>query len=133
MDAQETLRPPLILIVEDSPTQAKAEAMFLTDIGFDVIVASDGPDGLMAAAEYQPNVIILDVKLPTMSGFQVVRRLKRHPQTDHIPVIMLTKLDNTSDMTVGLNQGADYYIPKGERAAEELKRTLSGFGLIAWH
>jgi DNA-binding response OmpR family regulator len=123
----------VIVLVEDSPTQAKALALYLGQFGLEVVVADDGPAGITAVAERQPGAVILDVNLPTMSGFQVARHIRRHPATSDIPIIMLTKLVSTSDMVTGLNQGADYYIPKGPDAGEELRRTLAGFGLISWH
>lgn len=121
---------PLIVVVEDSPTQSQAIAMYLNQFGIDVLVREDGPEGIVAIQEYQPVAVILDVNLPTMNGFQIARHLKRHPATSHIPVIMLTKLDDTSDMVTGLNNGADYYIRKGPTAADDLWKTLSAFGII---
>ncbi len=121
---------PLIVVVEDSPTQSQAIAMYLNQFGIDVLVREDGPEGIAAIQEYQPVAVILDVNLPTMNGFQIARHLKRHPDTAHIPVIMLTKLDDTSDMVNGLNNGADYYITKGPTAADDLWKTLSAFGII---
>ena len=123
---------PLIVVVEDSPTQSQAIGMYLNELGLDVLIREDGPEGIKAIQEYQPVAVILDVNLPTMSGFQIVRHLKRHPATAHIPVIMLTRLEDTEDMVAGLNNGADYYIRKGPTAADELWRTLSGFGIINW-
>ena len=122
----------LIVLVEDSPTQSKAIAMYLGQCGIEVIVCEDGPQGITAIEEYQPAAVILDINLPTMSGFQIARHLKRNPATNGIPVIMLTKLDGTGDVVKGLNNGADHYIRKGPEAAEELRKTLCGFGVIAW-
>ncbi len=123
---------PLIVVVEDSPTQSQAIAMYLNQFGLEVLIREDGPEGIATIQEYQPVAVILDVNLPTMNGFQIVRHLKRHPATSHIPVIMLTKLDDTDDMVAGLNNGADYYIRKGPTAADDLWKTLSGFGIIDW-
>ncbi len=122
----------LIVVVEDSPTQSQAIAMYLQQFGIEVLICEDGPEGITAIQQYQPVAVILDVNLPTMNGFQIARHLKRHPATSQIPVIMLTKLDDTSDMMTGLNNGADYYITKGPNAADDLWRTLAGFGIIQW-
>lgn len=121
-----------VVLVEDSPTQSKAIAMYLGQFGVDVEIRGDGPAGIAAVQELHPAAVILDVNLPTMSGFQIARHLKRNPATSDIPVIMLTKLDGTQDMVTGLNNGADHYIRKGPDAAEELWKTLCGFGIIAW-
>lgn len=124
--------PKLVVLVEDSATQAEAIAMYLNACGVNVAIAPDGPDGLWAIAEYEPAAVILDINLPTMTGYQVCSRLKRDPATANIPIIMLTKLNKTSNLTHGLNCGADHYIPKGAEAAEELRKTLCGFGIISW-
>jgi DNA-binding response OmpR family regulator len=106
--------------------------MYLGQFGVEVLIESDGPAGINTVVQRHPGAVILDVNLPTMNGYQIARHLKRHPATADIPIIMLTKLDNTSDMVKGLNQGADHYIPKGPKAAEDLWKTLCGFGLIEW-
>lgn len=122
----------LVVLVEDSPTQAKAIAMYLNQYGIEVLICDDGPAGINAIVEQQPAAVILDVNLPTMSGYQIARHLKRNPATAKIPVIMLTKLSQTKDMVAGLNHGADHYIPKGPEAAEDLRKTLCAFGIIDW-
>jgi len=119
-----------VVIVEDSPTQAKAIATYLKQLDLQIIVTEDGPPGINAAIKYHPSVIILDVNLPSMNGFQIARRLKRHPETLDIPIIMLTSLDDTVDMIAGLDNGADYFITKGPNAADELWKTLAAFGVI---
>lgn len=122
----------LVVLVEDSPTQAKAVALYLAQYGVEVVIADDGPVGLATIVEREPAAVILDINLPSMDGFQVARRIKRHPSTKDIPIIMLTKLGQTKDMLTGLSNGADHYIPKGPDAAEDLRRTLTGFGIIEW-
>ncbi len=122
----------LVVLVEDSPTQAKAIAMYLSQFGVEVQIYNDGPQGIAAIQHLHPAAAILDVNLPTMSGYQIARNLRRNPATNDIPVIMLTKMDATSDLVQGLNSGADHYIRKGPEAAEELWKTLSAFGIIDW-
>lgn len=122
----------VVVLIEDSPTQAKAIALYLGQYGLEVVIADDGPVGIAAIVQREPAAVILDINLPTMDGFQVARRLKRHPATKDIPIIMLTKLGQTKDMLNGLSHGADHYIPKGPNAAEDLRRTLTGFGIIEW-
>lgn len=123
---------PLIVLVEDSPTQAKALEMYLTKKGVEVIICGDGPEGIVAVQEKRPVAVILDVNLPTMNGYQIARNLKRHPLTAKIPVIMLTKLEGTEDMMRGLNNGADHFIRKDKNAAEDLWKTLCAFGIVKW-
>lgn len=120
---------PLVLIVEDSPTQAKEIEANLHRHGFRVTIAPDGLAGLEAADEFNPDLIVLDVNLPKMDGYQVCRRLKRDPKTASIPVIMLT-IDDSSDATMtGLEAGADDYIPKDVFASENLIATLQALNI----
>ena len=119
-----------VVLVEDSPTQAQAVAMYLRQYGVEVIICDDGPIGITTVVERRPAAVILDVNLPTMNGYQIARHLKRNPVTAKIPVIMLTKLDGTDDLLKGLEHGADHYIRKDKTAAEDLRRTLCAFGII---
>ena len=118
---------PLVLIVEDSPTQAKSIAAMLENHRVQTIIASDGLQGLCAASEQQPDLVILDVNLPQMDGYQVCRRLKRDKNTAHIPVIMLTVSDSSEATVQGLEVGADDYIPKDNWATENLFTSLRAF------
>jgi DNA-binding response OmpR family regulator len=119
-----------VLVIEDSKTQAAQIKETLESLGFTVQVAYDGPDGLRAALEQRPALIVLDVKLPSMDGFQVCRRLKRAPETQAIPVIMLTEKDSAQATMSGLQAGADDYIPKDIFATEHLVNTLQELGLV---
>lgn len=119
-----------VLLVEDSQTQAAQIRETLEGFGLTVRIAYDGPDGLREAAENPPALIVLDVKLPTMDGFQVCRRLKRNPATQNIPVIMLTEKADAKATMSGLNAGADDYIPKDIFASEHLIDTLREFGIL---
>jgi DNA-binding response OmpR family regulator len=118
---------PLVLIVEDSPTQAKGIAAMLENHRVRTIIASDGLQGLCAASEQQPDLVILDVNLPQMDGYQVCRRLKRDKNTAHIPVVMLTVSDSSEATVQGLEVGADDYIPKDTWASENLLMALRAF------
>jgi DNA-binding response OmpR family regulator len=121
----------LVLIVEDSPTQAKQIAADLAQHGFRTCIAGDGPEALRAVDEHQPDLLVLDVNLPTMDGYQVCRRLKRDRNTAHLPVIMLTVAEGSEATLQGLEAGADDYIPKDAFAAENLLVTLQTLGLLA--
>ena len=119
-----------ILLIEDSATQADQIAAQLRNYGFEVEIAADGPDGLRAADESEPDVILLDINLPSMSGYQVCSRLKRDKNTAHIPVIMLTASDSSDDILRGLDVGATDYIAKDAFAADNLITTLRALGLL---
>lgn len=119
-----------VLLVEDSKTQAAQIKETLESVGLRVRVAYDGPDGIREALENPPALIVLDVKLPTMDGFQVCRRLKRNPSTQDIPIIMLTEKSGPKATMSGLRAGADDYIPKDIFASEHLLTTLQELGLL---
>ncbi|MBA3868139.1 MAG: response regulator [Anaerolineae bacterium] len=118
---------PLALLVEDSPTQAIEITAALKQSGFDVIMATDGLSALDMVYEHQPVLVVLDVQLPKMNGYQVCHRLKRNPQTASIPVIMMTIADSSEATLAGLEAGADDYIAKDVFAAENLITTLNSF------
>jgi DNA-binding response OmpR family regulator len=123
--------PKQILLVEDSQTQAAQIKMVLENAGdIEVEVSYTGVEGLRLAREISPALIILDVVLPDMDGFQICRRLKRDPVTMGIPVIMLTEKSSADATVSGLQAGADDYIPKDIFASEHLIDTLDEFGLL---
>jgi DNA-binding response OmpR family regulator len=119
-----------VLLIEDSKTQAAQIKATLESLGLDVRVAYDGLDGIRSVMEKHPGLIVLDVKLPGMDGFQVCRRLKRSPDTAAIPIIMLTERDEAQSTMSGLQAGADDYIPKDIFATEHLMTTLQEMGLL---
>ena len=118
-----------LMIVEDSATQARAIAAYLSS-EVDVVIAVDGTQALRLVRVELPDLIILDVNLPKLSGIQVCRRLKRDPDTLHIPIIMVTAATSIEQMEEGLSAGADNYIRKGEHATEELLDIIRAYKLI---
>lgn len=120
-----------ILIVEDSPTQALRLRDLLEHERLCVIWARDGREGLLLAQEKRPDLIVLDIKLPEMDGFEVCRRLKSMAETADIPVIMLTRYDDARSVLSGLETGAVDYIPKDAFSEAVLLETLRQMGLIA--
>ena len=101
-----------VLIVDDIPAnvrllQAKLEADY-----YDVITAGNGEAGIETAIEEQPDIILLDVMMPGVDGYEVCRQLKHHPETRHIPIILLTALDGREDRLSGLEAGADDFLTK---------------------
>ncbi len=119
-----------VLLVEDSPTQAKQIKDTLESVGLTVLVVGDGPEALREAIANPPALIVLDVKLPSMDGYQVCRRLKRAEETKHVPIIMLTDKMGARETMTGLRAGADDYIPKDIFAAEHLMDTLRELGVL---
>ncbi len=119
-----------VLVVEDSPTQAANMQKKLGEQGVDVVIATDGLEGLRMATEIMPDVIVLDVNLPKMDGIQLCARLKRHKMTADIPVLMMSTNVDPEHTMAGLNAGAEDYIPKDIFAANYLLETLRGMALI---
>ncbi|MGD9695859.1 MAG: response regulator transcription factor [Thermoleophilia bacterium] len=98
-----------VLIVEDEQNIASFARMYLEAAGFEVMVAERGDDGLAMAERESPHLVILDLMLPGMDGYEITKRLRRDGQT---PIIMLTARDDAVDKVVGLELGADDYITK---------------------
>lgn len=119
-----------VLIIEDSSTQAKLTAAQLSAYDINVVLAEDGVQGLRCVDAVEPDLIVLDVNLPKMDGYQVCYRLKRDENTKHIPVIMLTSNDSSEDALKGLAAGADDYIPKDVFAIQHLLSALVTLGLL---
>lgn len=101
-----------VLVVDDSPTILAVVEQVLTDAGYLVVTASTGIEGLNKARSESPNLIILDVLLPGMQGYQVCRLLKFDQQYKSIPIIMYSSRDDDKDISTGMSQGADAYLVK---------------------
>ncbi len=101
-----------VLIVEDDEDIANSIRYNLEREGFRVRVATTGEDALELIFNGPPNLILLDLNLPHMSGFEICRRLRAEMQTAHVPIIMLTARADETDKVLGLNMGADDYITK---------------------
>jgi len=101
-----------ILIVDDSPTELHVLTTHLQNAGHQTITASDGEEGLGAAKSELPDLILMDVVMPGLNGFQATRKISRDPATAHIPVIMVTTKDQDTDREWGMRQGAKAYLVK---------------------
>src|SRR5579875_2241853 len=101
-----------ILVVDDIEANVRLLEAKLTAEYYDVSVAHDGVGALQAAAEQRPDIILLDVMMPGLDGFEVCRRLKADPATRHIPVVLVTALDGRQDRLTGLKAGADDFLTK---------------------
>ncbi|HXF56591.1 MAG TPA: response regulator [Actinomycetota bacterium] len=111
-----------ILVVDDDPDVARFVEVNLRSAGYDVDLASDGEEALRKAVEVVPDLVLLDVMMPRMDGFEVARRLRRDPRTSMCTIIMLTAKALASDKVVGLAAGADDYIIKPFDPVELLAR-----------
>jgi two-component system, cell cycle response regulator len=101
-----------VLVVDDVDANVKLLEARLTAEYFEVRTARSGPEALPICARERADVVLLDVMMPGMDGFEVCRRLKAEPRTQHIPVIMVTALDQPSDRVKGLEAGADDFLTK---------------------
>ena len=109
---------PVVLIVDDSPTELHLFQNMLEKNGFDTLVADSGEDGVRQALSSRPDVILMDVVMPGMNGFQATRKLTQDPATASIPVIMITTKDQETDKIWGMRQGAVEYLVKPVKEKE---------------
>src|SRR5687768_14396218 len=122
--------PPVkVLIIDDDPFLSGMYATRLLNDGFIVITAPDGMVGIEKAAAEKPDVILLDVMMPKMDGFETLRLLKRSPTLSHIPVLMLTSMAQREDVELGLRGGAADYMLKTQTlpidASDKIKKVLA--------
>jgi two-component system cell cycle response regulator DivK len=103
---------PLILIIEDNDLDADMLSRRLTRKGYEVICAADGEHGIALARERLPHIVIMDMGLPRIDGWEATRRLRASPVTTHIPVIALSAHAMAEDRTRGLEAGCDRYETK---------------------
>ncbi len=106
------MRAKRILIIDDSKTQLTLLQMELEKSGFDVITAGDGLEGVNRAFIHKPDLIISDIMMPELNGYQLARLLKNDAKTSHIPIILLTSLDQRQDRFWGIRAGANQYVVK---------------------
>ena len=118
-----------VLIVDDSPTEMHLVTELLRRNGFEVMGADNAERGLQLAREKQPDLVLMDVVMPGLNGFQATRQLTRDPNTAQIPVIMLTTKSQETDRVWGVRQGARGYLtkPVDERLLlETIREVLAG-------
>ncbi len=101
-----------ILVVDDSPLEMARFREILGKHGFEVIEAFNGEEGCAKAVEYLPDVILMDIVMPEMNGFQATRKITRDEATAHIPVIIVSTKDQETDRVWGKRQGAREYLVK---------------------
>ena len=111
-----------ILVVEDDPSALRLVQYTLEHEGYQVLTATNGLVGLKKAQSEEPDLIILDVMLPGMDGFEICHRLRGEPQTAGLPILMLSAKAQEADKTTGIKVGADDYLPKPADPAEIILR-----------
>lgn len=116
-----------ILIIEDEKDLAKIYAESFQLDGFDVRVAFDGKDGLKQALEFHPDIVLLDIMLPVMSGLEVLKTLKSDPLTKNVPIILLTNLSDESVIAQGFQEEADGYLIKAAYSASQIKEEVKSY------
>lgn len=118
-----------LLIVDDNPTNLELLLDTLKDSGFKVLVARDGPSTFQRLGHALPDLILLDVLMPGMNGFEVCRKLKENKETREIPVIFMTSLDDTGNKIKGFQAGAVDYVTKPFQQEEVLARVATHLSL----
>jgi twitching motility two-component system response regulator PilH len=113
-----------ILIVDDLPTEVQLMRAAITSLGHATIVAGDGEQALDMVRREKPDLVLLDVVLPRLDGFQVCRKIKKDPETAKIPVVLVSSKTQESDKFWGLKQGANAYICK-PFSPEDLANTVN--------
>jgi two-component system cell cycle response regulator len=101
-----------VLVVDDIETNRRLLRVKLETRYYTVFEVTNGPEALNVATEEQPDIILLDVMMPVMDGFEVCRRLKANPNTSHIPVVMITALTDSEDRLRGLQAGTEDFLSK---------------------
>ena len=110
-----------VLIVDDSPSQLLGLQRVVEKLGHSVLTAEDGAAGVAAAKREIPDLILMDVVMPNLNGFQATRQISKEATTSHIPVVLVTTKDQETDKVWGMRQGAKAYVTKPINEAELTK------------
>ena len=114
-----------ILIVDDSPSQLLGMKRIVEKLGHEIVTAEDGASGVEVAKSTMPDLILMDVVMPNLNGFQATRTISKNAETAHIPIILVTTKDQETDRVWGMRQGAKAYVTKPVKE-DELVATLQG-------
>jgi adenylate cyclase len=117
--------PARILVVDDTPANVKLLADLLALKGYAVVTAASGEEGLSKIAEHRPDLVLLDIMLPGLNGYEVCRAIRADPATGVLPVVLVTSLDPAQERIRGLEAGADDFLTKPIHSAELLARVKS--------
>ncbi|KRE87342.1 two-component system response regulator [Rhodanobacter sp. Soil772] len=115
-----------ILIVDDSPSQLLGIKRIVEKLGHETLSAEDGAAGVEVAKAEKPDLILMDVVMPNLNGFQATRTISKNAETAHIPIILVTTKDQETDKVWGMRQGAKAYVTKPIKE-EELLKALQEF------
>ena len=116
------MAPARILIAEDTQQAAELLEAYLADTDYELAFAADGEQTLKQVAEWKPDLILLDVMMPRISGFEVCKRLRSDPATHDVAILMITALDQHSDVERAVEAGTDDFLSKPISKAELLRR-----------
>jgi len=119
---QEEAKTPIVLVVDDDEPSLELLQAYLEDVDCETIPAQDGLEALDIIGKKTPDLVLLDVMMPKMSGFEVCRRIKNDPKTGDIPVIMVTALNEFGDIERGIDSGTDDFISKPVNKLELVAR-----------
>lgn len=111
-----------VLVVDDNQQNLELLQAYLEDVDCRTIPAVDGPQALQIVKKQKPDLVLLDVMMPKMSGFEVCRKIKNDPKTDHIPVIMVTALNEFGDIERAIDSGTDDFLSKPVNRLELVTR-----------
>jgi len=107
-----------VLIVDDSPSQLMVLRRIVEKLGHQVSIAENGAAGVEVARREVPDLILMDVVMPQLNGFQATRTISKDPKTSHIPVVLVSTKDQETDRVWGMRQGAKAYVIKPVKEAE---------------
>jgi len=121
----EATQPPRVLIADDNPQGVELLEAYLSASDYDIHTAADGEETLQQVSQWRPDLILLDVMMPKISGFEVCKRLRADPKTRDIAVLMITALDQPSDQDRAVDAGTDDFLTKPINRSELLLRVRS--------
>ncbi len=116
-----------VLLIEDEKEVAELYKLKLTLDGYEVIVARSGQEGLAEAFKKEPELIFLDIKMPEMDGFEVLKKLRQSPKTESVPIIVLSNFDEEDLIERGLTLGANEYLIKSQFTPEQISEKVKNW------
>jgi len=117
-----------VLLVDDSPTALFMERLMLQRESYQIVTACDGQDAVEKAGKEQPDIIVMDVMMPRMTGFEACREIKLRPETRHIPVVLVTTRGEGANVQAGFEAGCNDYVTKPVDAQELLTKVRNHLG-----